>query len=96
MSLALVLLVLASSSTSQPAPNVLILLVDDLGVGDLGCYGNISLLTPNMDSLARCRPVLTQAYTIVIAALGRGPGLLYCTVLYCILLYCTVLYCTVM
>ena len=60
MRLALVLLVLASRCTSQPAPNVLILLVDDLGVGDLGCYGNTSLLTPNMDSLARCRQPSTD------------------------------------
>ena len=56
---ALVLVVVATSSDSRPAPNVLILLVDDLGVGDLGCYGNTSLLTPHMDSLARCRQLCT-------------------------------------
>ena len=60
---ALVLLVVATSSDSQPAPNVLILLVDDLGVGDLGCYGNTSLLTPHMDSLARYWQLSTVHYT---------------------------------
>lgn len=33
-------------------PNVVIFLVDDLGVADLGCFGNDSLKTPNIDRLA--------------------------------------------
>lgn len=28
-------------------------MVDDLGIGDLGCYGNNSLRTPNIDQLAK-------------------------------------------
>ncbi|XP_026563130.1 steryl-sulfatase isoform X3 [Pseudonaja textilis] len=33
-------------------PNIILFMVDDLGIGDLGCYGNTSLRTPNIDSLA--------------------------------------------
>lgn len=33
-------------------PNVLLFLADDLGIGDLGCYGNTTIRTPNIDRLA--------------------------------------------
>lgn len=33
-------------------PNILIMIADDLGYGDLGCYGNNSVRTPNIDKLA--------------------------------------------
>ena len=34
------------------APNFVIILCDDLGYGDLGCYGHPSIRTPNIDRLA--------------------------------------------
>ncbi|XP_047433125.1 steryl-sulfatase [Mugil cephalus] len=34
-------------------PNFVLIMVDDLGIGDLGCYGNKTLRTPNIDQLAR-------------------------------------------
>lgn len=34
-------------------PNFILLMVDDLGIGDLGCYGNTTLRTPNIDQLAQ-------------------------------------------
>ena len=33
-------------------PNIVYIMIDDLGYGDLGCYGNRFNLTPNIDRLA--------------------------------------------
>ncbi|KAK7021095.1 hypothetical protein SK128_026417 [Halocaridina rubra] len=33
-------------------PHVLVIVADDLGIGDLGCYGNHTMKTPNIDKLA--------------------------------------------
>lgn len=37
---------------SPSPPNFVLLFADDLGFGDLGCYGHPSSLTPNLDRLA--------------------------------------------
>ncbi|XP_052607577.1 arylsulfatase L isoform X2 [Peromyscus californicus insignis] len=46
--------------TSQSRPNFLLLLADDLGIGDVGCYGNSTVRTPNIDRLAEGGVRLTQ------------------------------------
>jgi arylsulfatase A len=38
--------------TQAPRPNVVIVNCDDLGYGDLGCFGNETIRTPNVDRLA--------------------------------------------
>src|SRR3954468_8504318 len=43
-------------------PNVIIIFIDDLGYGDLSCYGNRQLETTNIDALARQGTRLTQFY----------------------------------
>ncbi|HEY2839060.1 MAG TPA: sulfatase-like hydrolase/transferase, partial [Pirellulales bacterium] len=49
----------------QPArkPNVVFFLADDLGRGDLGCYGQKKIRTPNIDRLAAGGVRLTQHYS---------------------------------
>jgi len=44
-----------SINTNPPAPrkpSILLIVADDLGYGDLGCYGQIKIKTPNIDKLA--------------------------------------------
>uniref|UniRef100_A0A8C8VIR9 Sulfatase N-terminal domain-containing protein n=1 Tax=Pelusios castaneus TaxID=367368 RepID=A0A8C8VIR9_9SAUR len=41
-------------------PNIVLILADDLGIGDVGCHGNDTLRTPNIDRLAKEGVKLTQ------------------------------------
>lgn len=43
-------------------PNIIFILADDMGYGDLACYGNQHIQTPNIDRLARTGTSFTQAY----------------------------------
>ncbi len=52
---------LLSGQTRRP-PNILFFLADDLGYGDLGCYGQTRIQTPNIDRLAAEGIRFTQAY----------------------------------
>ncbi len=53
----------ASSATAAPNPNILFILVDDMGYGDPGCYNpNSKIPTPNIDSLARDGMRFTDAH----------------------------------
>ena len=47
----------------RSTPNVVILYADDLGYGDLGCYGAMDIPTPNLDALARSGLLFTQGYS---------------------------------
>lgn len=49
-----------AGATERP-PNVLVILADDLGFSDLGCYGG-EIATPNLDSLSRTGVQFTQFY----------------------------------
>lgn len=43
-------------------PNVIYLIADDLGIGDLSCYGATKVSTPNIDRLAGQGMQFTNAY----------------------------------
>ena len=43
-------------------PNIVFILADDLGYGDLGCYGRTDIKTPNLDQLARDGVRFTSHY----------------------------------
>jgi arylsulfatase len=52
----------SSQQAAAPRPNIVVILADDLGYSDLGCYGS-EIATPNLDELAGKGLRLTQFYT---------------------------------
>lgn len=50
-------------SGEKDRPNVIVIHVDDLGYGDLGCYGATKIKTPNMDQLAQEGRRFTDAHS---------------------------------
>jgi arylsulfatase A-like enzyme len=49
-------------SAQAEKPNIIFLLADDLGWGDLGCYGHPHIRTPNLDAMAADGRLYTQFY----------------------------------
>jgi len=54
-------LILLHSSFASERPNILVILVDDMGFSDIGCYGS-EIPTPNLDALAAGGVRFTQFY----------------------------------
>ena len=52
----------ASAAWAQQRPNIIYIMCDDMGYGDLGCYGQQYIATPNIDRLASQGMRFTQAY----------------------------------
>ena len=47
--------------------NVVVIVVDDLGIGDLGCFGNTTVKTPNIDALCQvCYRVLIRKLNLLV------------------------------
>ena len=51
-----------TTAKSNQRPNIVYIMADDMGYGDLGCYGQPFINTPNIDSLASKGIRFTQAY----------------------------------
>ncbi len=51
------------AQTKPARPNILVVLCDDLGYGDLACYGNPDVETPNLDRFAKEGLRLTSCYS---------------------------------
>lgn len=49
-------------AAEKTAPNIVVFLADDLGYGDLGCYGHPIMQTPNLNEFAKQGARLTQCY----------------------------------
>jgi len=56
------LTLLASTASAADRPNIIFILADDLGYGDLGCYGQKNFDTPNLDRMAADGLRFTQHY----------------------------------
>jgi len=61
---------------SEPRPNVVIILSDDLGSGDTGCYGNRIIRTPNINDLAQQGVRFTDFYASASTCTPSRMGLL--------------------
>ena len=57
--------VAAPDRPDDPPANIVLMLIDNVGYGDLGCYGNLEVLTPRIDRLAlegaRCNDFATAS-----------------------------------
>ncbi len=53
----------AKPITQENKPNIIYILADDLGYGELGAYGQDKIETPNIDALAKNGMLFTQHYT---------------------------------
>jgi arylsulfatase A len=54
---------LAFAAASAPRPNIIVLLCDDLGYGDLSCFAHPEIRTPHLDQLAREGTRFTDCYS---------------------------------
>jgi arylsulfatase A len=63
------------AAPTQP-PNFIVLFADDLGYGDLGCFGHPTIRTPNLDRMAREGMRFTQFYAAASVCTPSRAGLL--------------------
>src|SRR5512134_3467049 len=66
LTLTIAFMLAAASGAAQPSaakgPNVVLIITDDVGYGDIGSYGAPDIKTPNIDGLARGGVRLTDFY----------------------------------
>ena len=70
--LILCLLLSLGLQAQDSRPNFLIIFIDDLGYGDLSCYGNVTARTPNLDRLASEGTRFTSFYAQTVCGPSRG------------------------
>jgi arylsulfatase A-like enzyme len=62
----------ASTSPAANRPNVVVILADDMGWGDVSLHGNPNLATPNLDTLARAGAAFDRFYVCSVCAPTRA------------------------
>ncbi len=80
------LLFICGFALASTKPNVVFILADDLGMGDLGCYGQKKLKTPNIDRLAGEGMLFSDHYSgntvcspsRAVLMTGQHPGHVHC------------------
>ena len=66
----------AQSQNSKKKPKIVLIFVDDQGYGELGCYGEKDIPTPNIDSIAKNGVRFTNAYVTCPVCTPSRAGLL--------------------
>jgi len=61
-----------AASTDVTKPNIVIFFMDDLGFGDISCYGAQNISTPSIDSLAKNGVKFTSFYFLLQFVHPRG------------------------
>ncbi|QDT08292.1 sulfatase-like hydrolase/transferase [Stieleria marina] len=74
--LCIILLTASSSLAADHPPNVVLIFADDLGYGDVGCYGATKIQTPNIDKLAAEGRRFTDAHSASAVCTPSRYGLL--------------------
>ncbi len=72
----LLLSIAVARAADAPRPNVVFLVADDLGYGELGCYGGRQIPTPQLDALAQRGVRFTQGYVAAAFCAASRAGLL--------------------
>jgi len=67
---------LHSAADDRARPNVIVILLDDLGTADLGCCGARDILSPNIDALAKSGVRFSQFYAAAPVCSASRAGLL--------------------
>ncbi len=62
----------AQKNNAAPRPNVVLIITDDQGWGDLGCHGNDKIKTPNLDRLCAQSVELTRFYVCPVCSPTRA------------------------
>ena len=74
--LVLVILAVTNTATAADRPNVVFIFADDLGYGDVGCYGATKVKTPSIDRLATEGRMFTDAHSASAVCTPSRYGLL--------------------
>ncbi|WP_167605004.1 sulfatase [Maribellus sediminis] len=65
-----------NSENSEKLPNIVLVFIDDMGYGDVGCYGATGYITPNLDKLAAQGMRFTNFYSAQPVCSASRAGLL--------------------
>ena len=66
------LLALAGQTKAADNPNIIFILADDLGIGNVGCYGSDNYKSPEIDKLATTGTRFTQCFTAALCGPSRA------------------------
>jgi arylsulfatase A-like enzyme len=63
---------MSDARATPRAPNIVLVMMDDMGYGDMGCYGSDLIRTPTMDAIAERGVRFTQMYSAPICTPARA------------------------